>query len=55
MGTLAPHETSCAIFIDIRPGQVLQVAYDYSGNQPMTHEQACEKARGQQPTSFAAR
>lgn len=42
----ASFESTCGIFIDVHPGQVLQVNYAYDGStQRMTHDLACQKAK----------
>jgi hypothetical protein len=39
-------ENSCAIVVEISPGQSLHINYGYEGStQPMTHDLACQKAK----------
>jgi hypothetical protein len=45
-GQFADLERSCAIFIEVRPGQTLHVDYGYDGvAKHMTHDLACQKAK----------
>ncbi len=41
----AQPDRHCIVLVDVAPGQVLQVNFDYNGDKPMARERACAEAR----------